>query len=390
MLNRSPDELSKEHIDALVREQVPEGPRLDYKRELPAGTRDGRKEFLKDISSFANAGGGYLLFGVDEAQGVPVAANGLSGIDPDSEILRLEEIARSGIDPRIPGFRVVAIPGFPQGPVIAAHVPRSWAAPHRVAADADSRFWSRGSSGKFAMDTSQIRSAFLQGAEIPDRIRRFRDDRLAKIADGEAPMRLSLGLRLILHLVPTESIVGSVSVDLAKVASNPPFCLGNGGSYADARYNFEGYVSLGGNARGYVQVFRNGIIEAVGVGWGWAEKDKKHVNLGEVEVALAEGATRLVRKQYELGVEPPVSLLMSIFGVRGYELKRSYNYSPRDDHPRMDEASLLLPPVELSGIDVDPKVVMRPSFDALWQAFGEPRSHHYDERGVWNPKFRWE
>ena len=45
-------------LDSLVRDGVEERRRLEYKRALPGGTDDEKKEFLADTSSFANAAGG--------------------------------------------------------------------------------------------------------------------------------------------------------------------------------------------------------------------------------------------------------------------------------------------------------------------------------------------
>ncbi len=66
------DELTEADIFSLVERSVPEGPHLDYKREL--GAKDGKskdwnKELAKDVAAFANAYGGYLVYGVDEKKG---------------------------------------------------------------------------------------------------------------------------------------------------------------------------------------------------------------------------------------------------------------------------------------------------------------------------------
>ncbi|OGR94013.1 MAG: hypothetical protein A2V88_16180 [Elusimicrobia bacterium RBG_16_66_12] len=56
---------------------VAEGKLIDYKLEVGT-TREARKEFLKDVSSFANAAGGHLLVGVAEGPpGLPADFPGL-------------------------------------------------------------------------------------------------------------------------------------------------------------------------------------------------------------------------------------------------------------------------------------------------------------------------
>lgn len=50
---------------------------LDFKRDAIARDDKARREFLKDITAFANTAGGHLVIGMDEASGV---AAGLCGI----------------------------------------------------------------------------------------------------------------------------------------------------------------------------------------------------------------------------------------------------------------------------------------------------------------------
>ena len=87
-------------ILALHENAVAEGKTLEYKRDLPGGVDEQKREFLADVSSLANAAGGHLVFGIEESEGVPASVPGIEGIDPDAETLRLENIIRDGISPR--------------------------------------------------------------------------------------------------------------------------------------------------------------------------------------------------------------------------------------------------------------------------------------------------
>src|SRR5687767_2839466 len=89
------DAIEKADIDQLVTNQVTERRTLDYKQSLPGGSDGDKKEFLADVSSFANASGGYLIFGIRDRRdsegkptGVPEIVEGLDG-NADQEILRL-------------------------------------------------------------------------------------------------------------------------------------------------------------------------------------------------------------------------------------------------------------------------------------------------------------
>src|SRR5579862_9215117 len=96
-------------IQALLDGQIAEGKRLDYKRDLPGSKDSDKKEFLFDVSSFANASGGHLVYGIDEKAGVPTQLTGLAVADTDAEILRLQSAIQDGIEPRIPGVELLFV-----------------------------------------------------------------------------------------------------------------------------------------------------------------------------------------------------------------------------------------------------------------------------------------
>jgi Schlafen, AlbA_2 len=112
-------------LDSLVRDGVEERRRLEYKRALPGGTDDEKKEFLADTSSFANAAGGDLIYGVsakrDEqgvATGEPDALIGLPEKNLDAECLRLQDILNAGIRPRLVGVVLQIVRREPEPPCL--------------------------------------------------------------------------------------------------------------------------------------------------------------------------------------------------------------------------------------------------------------------------------
>jgi hypothetical protein len=121
---------------------------------------------------------------------------GLSEIDAEAEILRLENSALNGIEPRIPGIHSVPIQLSNGNQVIVMRIRKSWAQPHMVTFKGSSRFFSRGSAGKHQLDVQEIRSAFLLSENVAERIRNFRLERVGKILAGETPLRMDDGGRL--------------------------------------------------------------------------------------------------------------------------------------------------------------------------------------------------
>ena len=58
MIPQRLDDLQKSHIDSLVELKTAERRTLDYKEFLPGPSDEDKREFLYDVSSFANAAGG--------------------------------------------------------------------------------------------------------------------------------------------------------------------------------------------------------------------------------------------------------------------------------------------------------------------------------------------
>jgi len=149
-LNKALESVTENDLQELLG-KVPEEKTIEYKLALPGNSESQRKEFLADVSSFANAAGGDLIYGIRAAAGVPTEVCGLQEIDLDAKKLELENVIRDGIRPRIPGVGIRGVP-LTSGVVIIIRIPKSWASPHMVIFGKHDRFYSRNSAGKFRLD----------------------------------------------------------------------------------------------------------------------------------------------------------------------------------------------------------------------------------------------
>jgi predicted HTH transcriptional regulator len=155
------DEVSDTHLRGLVDNEVAELRAIEYKRDLPGPTSDDKKEFLADVSSFANANGGDLVYGVIEENGILAEVPGFEAADIDAVVLRLEALIRDGISPRIQGLTSQPVP-LPNGRhALVVRVPRSFSRPHVVTLRNHWKFFTRSSAGKHQMDVDEVRGAFL-------------------------------------------------------------------------------------------------------------------------------------------------------------------------------------------------------------------------------------
>jgi len=66
MISKRLEDIGEVELDSLIANGVPEGKTIEYKKVLPGNFDGDKKEFLADVSSFANTAGGDLIFGIDE------------------------------------------------------------------------------------------------------------------------------------------------------------------------------------------------------------------------------------------------------------------------------------------------------------------------------------
>src|SRR5947209_3490588 len=159
--NKHMEDVEEADLQGLVSGGVSEGRLIEYKLALPGGGDNDKKEFLADVSSFANTSGGDIVYGMREHQGAAAELVGIPARDWDAERLRLEEIIRNGIAPRIPGLTIKVVPLESSGAALVIRIPRSFAKPHMVIFKGSSRFFSRNTSGKYQLDVAELRAAFL-------------------------------------------------------------------------------------------------------------------------------------------------------------------------------------------------------------------------------------
>jgi Schlafen, AlbA_2 len=374
-----------EHISA----GVPEGVLVDYKREMYGRSDADAKEFLKDVSSFANTAGGHLIIGVAEAAGIPTGISALHG-DPDQDRQRLENLARDGIEPRISGLRMRTLP-VNGGYVLILRIPKSWNPPHRVSARNTNRIYGRNSAGAYEFSVEELRIVFTMAATAFDRVRAFRAERLAKIDSGEAivPLAQDHG-RLILHLVPTSAFGLNSQIDLEKAYQAQQLLWPMNAMGLTPRINFDGYSSLyhgsDGKCWSYTQVFRNGAIEAVKVRVvSDLDGGRLWIPALDFDRWIFEKLPGYLSALQQLDVPPPIILMITLQGVLGARL--GVTGHSFDDPPKLDRDVLELPEciIERYGSEVDYQRAVRPAFDALWNTGGFFQSKHFDVTGEWKP-----
>ena len=380
------DAVSEQDLRELVTAQVPEGLRIEYKLETYGNSDSERREFLKDVSALTNSQGGHLILGMEETAGVATAVVGLGTTDADAELLRLEQIARGGLEPRISGLRMKAVPLAAGGHVILLRVPRSWNPPHRVIATNSNRFFMRHSTGVYEPDVEELRTLFTESTSALDQARRFRNERIKAIQSGVGERPLVNEGRIILHIVPVASFSGAVAIDVEQVLQQSTAFCPMGSSGRTSRFNYYGFINERGGDKnyGYTQVFRNGALEATKADIVYEGDGRRFISGTELEHHVFEVFSPYIIGLRNVGVPPPLIIMLTLEGVLGvnYRVHRDFWTIPNSPPP---EDVLVLPECILDdyGEDVDHHRAVRPAFDALWNAVGYSRSQFFNDEGLW-------
>jgi hypothetical protein len=166
----------------LVDNRMPEGDRLEYKRDMYGGADKQRLEMLRDVTSMANHRGGHILIGVEEGRdGTAVDVPGVEPSQHDPWDVWLTNICLTTIEPRILGLRIEQIDLVNGKHVVVVEVPESPNAPHMVIFNKTNNFWKRHGRRKDVMTVDEIRDTVLRVLDNQGRIERLLTRRDAEI-----------------------------------------------------------------------------------------------------------------------------------------------------------------------------------------------------------------
>lgn len=381
------ESLTPEHLRALVENRVGESRVLDFKQAYSLIEDDQKRDFVRDVAAFANSLGGDLVYGVKESDGVASQLIGLQNFSEDQERLRIESLVASSVSPRLRGlgFKTVSLDDTTK--VFIVRIPRSLSAPHMVMYKNDHKFYGRHSSGKFPMDVNQVRDSFVESETIGNKARSFRRDRLDWISEKEVGVRFPFSSLIVLHILPLASLRGEAIFDgrsSSKLDAKALRPLLEVGGYS-TQINLDGYRTFstisGGKVLGYVQLFRNGCLEAVDCGM-LPSNNTKIINPG-YERTVRDGVHRYIGALRTLGLEGPMVVALSFQDIQGYAIWR--NPHSGNAPQTIEVPDLILPEFVVeggaTGHEIDAS--LRGVFDLVWNACGSTGSWNFDVTGQW-------
>lgn len=228
---------------------------------------------------------------------------------------------------------------------------------------------------------------------ITERISEFGEGRLSMIRANETPVPLKGNAKIILHLIPLSSISSNKTYDMSKLPFNPKEIQPFSSMAWSGKYNIDGYLTysmtVDGKAYSYVQLFKNGIFEAIES--SLLEPDLSLSDLKIPHVAFEEKIMNAfeyyVSKLEVLNVEMPIFAYLTLVGVKGYSLTNNPSWIFRGNS--IDKDVLSLPEIIIKNSEFEVEKVLKPWFDTVWNACGFPCSLNYDSSGKWIGRARY-
>jgi hypothetical protein len=387
MINKNIDDITELDLQALITNSVVEGKTIEYKQELVLVTDGDKKEFLADISSFANASGGDIIYGISENKsvGIPESVKGIEIKNTDEETRKIESLIRDGVAPRISSINIKFIKLSNLKYCLIIRIPKSWNSPHQIIFKGTDKFYSRATTGKYRLDVNDLRRAFTLSEALHDKIKKFKEERISKIIANETPLSLGDSAKIILHLIPIVSFDTGQNINLKTISQEVgllPQIASNG---YNSKFNFDGFLTFSGNAApfdSYTLLFKTGIIESVN-GEYLNFHTQKEIPSVDYEQCIVYAFKKYREAYNALNIGFPIIASLTFVGVKGYTMGLDPMRWRVTRKIPIDRDILLLPDILIENFNSKPEIQIKEWFDGLWNACGFDGSKNYEDNGNW-------
>ncbi len=392
--NKKIEEIQIEDIQSLIDNAVCESRSLDYKQELHIDTDGDKKEFLADVSSFANSVGGDIIFGVEEDNIDKISTNicGIPYENDDKLIRRIEDLIRQSIQPVILNIQFKFIDIGNNKCVFIIQIPQSIISPHRVEYKGTDKFFSRNNKGKYQMDVSELRLAFNSGLDLNKRISEYKMDRYYELISNKNQVLNDNKPIFVVHYIPISSFNNSLkyfSVEEIKKAMNdvnsrifgkycPKYITIDGVSMRYNQYNEKSFAFYKNN--GIVEKATSDFFEKNFTYDNRTPKVIVDMIFGKAVITKLIEDFNEVKDFYEkIGINTPFIISCSILNAVGYTIPTKGQFS--ETMGEIDRDILCINDLFVENIDDSSEHILKPVFDSIWNACGHEKCFYYDENG---------
>jgi hypothetical protein len=330
------------------------------------------------------------VFGIDAKEGKASKLTPLPGFDSDKTELQLRQIFNSNIEPPVPGLQFCPVDVGDKKFALVLRIPRSWTRPHALL-DEFPQFSVRDGNRRRPFTLRALREAFGLSASIGARLKQFRAERIAALATDNAPVPLSSRTLFVLHVMPQSAFDTPQSIDLSLLMKNDALIWPMHDTGFSKKLNFDGVLSYWPGdhlqsqtkpCRSYVQVFRDGCMEAVTIEIFDASEGQKlfyPTYEGYVEKALNLHLSLLEK----LGIDPPIFVSITLIGAQDYSLAMVDQFGLAKSSSPIGRDVLIIPETPIYEYSSTYYDVFKESFDRVWQTCGQLGSINYKD-GKWS------
>lgn len=187
---------------------------LDYKKTLDILSipkdrtnelSNAKAEFRSDVCSFANANGGYILYGIEEdSKSVPKAIKGIMIKNDDTD--QFERDIKNWlhtISPRIPNYKISFVKLQNGKYVVILYIYHDYFAPYiHLEGDNNYRIYKRVGNSKVIVGYSELKNMFTNSLSLEKEVERFRRKRIDSFRMQEDTEDYKYSKFMMLHIIP--------------------------------------------------------------------------------------------------------------------------------------------------------------------------------------------
>lgn len=364
-------------LNSLIENQISESKEIDYKEQLILTSPTDKIKFLQNLTSFSNAIGGSLIYGIKEKDGNPLEITGIEINNNDNLKLQIDNIIQDLTSPRVTNYNLNFIPISETKQVLVIDIHKSWNSPHAVKINKGFIFYSRHSAGKAPLDIFEIRNLFLESSTQIENAKSFRIKRITEIISDQTPVLLNTTLpsKLVVHVIPLNAFNPSSNYDLTLIKDYTMISPLLEKSFTNT-LNFEGlllsstYWNDDKTAGNYMQLYRNGIIEALDLYTvNFFELEKPKMSLSLIEEEIKQFIKRVFNTYQLLNVSLPVVIGITFLNVIGKSLSVGSS-RPWYQSKQLTKDNYTIPEILIESLEDPWESKFNDAMLPMWHAFG--------------------
>lgn len=331
---------------------------IDYKTTFSILDKSGADrehaiaEFRSDICSFANAEGGYLIYGIKEKQGVAREIVGVDILNGNTDRFELDRRNNlSAIYPKIPSIRFGFIPLSNGKYVVIIEIKPDYYSPYmHVENEQNYRIYTRGGNGKTTMKYDELRRMFNSSMTFEYELKKFREERITYYKSMSEDADDEYSKFVLVHLVPRTFIDPATyrQVYMELVTGQRAYLTLVNGTYMNNATipNVDGITFVGYETTAEARLFNKGIFEVFypKSDFCYELNDEKHLYSADVWEEIERLICNYNNTFIENGMFSKYYICISVIGCMGVV---SEDNPYRRSSVKVDRNNILCPPVEV-------------------------------------------